>query len=612
MKIKLLISLCLFFCLASIAPAQGAKRQGKKSSRSAQQAKRKKKAQPKYRTPVKAKRQAPSSVNSAGESPAREKIDSSFKSPYVERGLPNDALQTVFMDPELVETMRTNRQLWLGNILRIGLYIRPRAELRGNLNFSQSNPENINRFTQNSQVFFFMNPSKDAELKITFQDSRVWGGEPGAKAGDDAARFYSGGDNSTACPTNGTLCNSPTSVAGGAFAVREAYLNFRNFGFQGFGVQVGRQVLAYGDQRMLGGANWNVSGLSFDGIRLKFDSPRFSSHIFGIKSTTSTTNNGINGTVSRTQAQGDSYLAGVYNTLRSEAAWLELYGIGLFRSVAVDCVGQSAGICGAANASTAIVSTSTTLQQANLYTVGVRLTNRTDNNKLPASRRWDYTVEVAFQAGNASDVIYAYEQDLSRQTARMYTGKIFFAQTGYKILDDWRIGIQAYYSPGTVDRTGSALNTFQSLPGPRMGTFPYPNNFNGISENLGIKNIFTPRVCSNYGTDKIGHFIFCYGYEMKATPEDAWYAASGIANSASSSTTPGRISTENASHSANRELGTLLFQEVDLVWMQQFSGNFSLWVGVGYLRAGGAIGIARGADFQPDGIMSFFQLTGVL
>lgn len=192
--------------------------------------------------------------------PLAEQKYSAFVSPYVEQGLPADSMRTMLLEPELAGKMKNNKQMWFGNIMRIGLYTRPRAEFRDNLNFSQSNTEKISRFSQNSQVFFFLNPSKDAEIKFTLQDARVWGGDGGAKIGDDRAAYFSNGDN--------------TNAARSSVDVREAYVQFRNVGISGFGVQVGRQVLMYGDQRMIGGANWTMGGLSYDGntaeIRRRF------------------------------------------------------------------------------------------------------------------------------------------------------------------------------------------------------------------------------------------------------------------------------------------------------------------------------------------------------
>lgn len=537
----------------------------------------------------------------------------SFRSPYKEKGLPADAMRTMLLDPDLAAQVKNNKQLWIGDIMRIGAYTRPRAEFRGNLNFSQGNTENISRFTQQSQVFFFINPTRDAELKITLQDARVWGGDGGVKTGDDRAFFFNNGD-----------YNAAGGAPRGWFDVREAYLQFRNVGVSGLGVQVGRQVLAYGDGRMIGSANWTFGGLSYDGVTFKYDNDWLSSHLFGVKGASSPTNNMPNGGTSNTSnAQGDVYLAGLYNTVKMGFAALDLYAIGMFRNTGVDCVnlgatsvtsgtstcGVTGDIVGSASYSPAASLAST--QRANIYTFGTRLTNRTDNNKLPLGHKWDYTLEAAIQAGNASDLIYADGTGAVTAVSRTYAGQLFYAQTGYKVLDDLRLGAHAFYSPGTANRTGSTINTFQTLPGPRFGTYPYLNNFNGISENMGMKNIFTPSVSLTYESKKWGDFTLSYFYEMKATNQDAWYGISGVANS-STSGTAGRTSTESASNSSGANLGSGLYQEVDFVWMQRFTNYFSIWIGAGYLHAGNAISIARGADFKADGFMSFIQLQGAL
>jgi hypothetical protein len=540
--------------------------------------------------PVEATAAAPAPVPAEKEEP--------FVSPYIEKGLPADAMRTMLLDADLAANVKNNKQLWLGNILRIGLFTRPRAENRQNLNFSVNNTESINRIGQNSQIWFFMNPSRDTEIKITLQDSRVWGGDGGAKSAagvDDRAAYFSGGDYTTAANPHSTL------------DVREAYVQFRNMGIAGVGLQAGRQVLAYGDQRMLGGANWNVSGLSFDGVLLKYDGNHFSSHLFAVQGTTASGNNPPNGIQSESAAAGNSYLGGMYNTLKSDFAWLELYGIGISRNIGVDSlISSTSSSC----VNCSVISTSSAnLQYTTVYTFGSRLTNRTDNNKLPVGRRWDFTLEAAFQTGKASDLTYIDASGNSvTNNSRMYNGKLFYAQTGYKILDDLRLGAHVFYSPGTEDRTGSAVNTFQSMPGPRFGTFPYLNNFNGISENMGLKNIFTPSVTITYDNKKWGNFTLTYLYENKATTQDAWYGISGAANSSFT----GRISTEDAKNSGSVALGKNIYQELDFFWMKQFSNYFSIWIGVGYLRAGDAVSNARGGDFKADGFMSFLQLTGAL
>lgn len=519
-----------------------------------------------------------------------------FVSPYRDGGLPTDAMRPMLLDAALAQQVKNRQQLWIGDIMRIGLYSRFRAEFRDNLNFSASNPEKINRFSQQSQVFFFVNPAPGTELKVTLQDARLWGGDGGVITGDDRAAFFTNGDSSS---------GKRNSVD-----VREAYLQFRNLGVRGFDLQLGRQILAYGDGRMIGSANWTFGGLSFDGILLKYDADFFSSHLFGIKGTSSPTNNMPNGGVSNSPpAQGDSYLAGWYNSLKHNLAVLDIYAIGMFRNAAIDSV------CSVATPTCTpdIVVATNSQQRSNLYTLGARLTNRTDNNKLPTGKKWDFTVEAALQTGNAPDVHYTDASGVMTVNGRRYAGKLFFAQTGYKLFEDLRVGVQAYYVPGTRDRTGSTIDTFQTLPGPRFGSFPYLNNFNGISENMGMKNIFTPSVSLLYESPKWGDFVASYFYEMKATPQDAWYGISGLANSGTAAANAsGRISSESATNASGANLGSLLYHEVNLVWMQRVSTWLSIWVGAGYLHAGNAIAIARGNDFKADAFMAFIQIQGAL
>jgi hypothetical protein len=196
--------------------------------------------------------------------------------------------------------------------------------------------------------------------------------------------------------------------------------------------------------------------------------------------------------------------------------------------------------------------------------------------------------------------------------SRTYNGKFFFAQTGYKVIDEMRLGAHIYYSPGTADRTSGSFDTFQTLPGPRFGGFPYLNVFNGISENMGMKNILAPAISISYENKLLGDFVLTYLYENKATPQDAWYAISGAANTSLQPGGAARISTEDASNLGGTALGRNVFQELDLVYMKQFNGYVSLWVGVGYLHAGDAVRLARGSDFRADAFMSFVQLTGAI
>lgn len=524
---------------------------------------------------------------------AEDATNERYASPYIEAGLPADTMRPILLDADLAAHAKKNKQLWFNDILRLGFYMRPRGEVRENLNFNANDAQRINRISQTSVFWMLLNPAKDFDLKLTFQDGRVWGGEAGTKTGnayvyDDRGVFFSNGDNGN---TRGEL------------AVREAYMQFKNLGVAGFSVLMGRQILSYGDGRMLGSANWNANGLSFDGIVFKYDQKYISSHLITVKATSA--QGSPNGVISETAALGDSYLGGLYNTLKFDLVWIDLYALGLFRQIKADSDGSVAA------AAVANGKTYNSPVQSNLYTFGARVTNRTEGNYLPKSQNWDYTLEAAMQAGNAPDVFYTDGSGALAATSRTYAGKFFFAQTGYKVLDDLRLGAHVYYSPGTEDRSSGELTTFQTLPGPRFGGFPYLNVYNGISENLGMKNILSPAVTVTYENKIWGTFILSFFNHDKATKQDAWYGISGASNTGGAATVAG-VSSEDFSNKGNVNLGRNIYREIDFIWMKSFSNHVSAWIGVGYLRAGDAVANARGANLNADAWMAFLQITGNL
>ncbi|MFO1471975.1 MAG: hypothetical protein U1F27_13185 [Turneriella sp.] len=48
-------------------------------------------------------------------------VEETFVSPYAENGLPADSMRSMLLDPELANKMKNNRQMWVGNIMRLGL-----------------------------------------------------------------------------------------------------------------------------------------------------------------------------------------------------------------------------------------------------------------------------------------------------------------------------------------------------------------------------------------------------------------------------------------------------------------------------------------------------------
>ncbi|MCE9500485.1 MAG: alginate export family protein, partial [Leptospira sp.] len=425
--------------------------------------------------------------------------DDSYLSPMKKNGIPAEHMRHQFLQPELAKSVSKSQKGWIGNVFRVGVNLRPRYEDRHNLTFNRTNTDNISRILQTSQVWFLVDPSPYITMKMTIQDSRVWGGSQPAATGDIRANFFDTAGTTTS-PTTTTVVRPATDI-------REGYMHLQNFLGSAFKVQIGRQVLSYGDQRLLGGANWTANGLSYDGINFKYDAQNFSSHLFGVKMTAK--DDGPNGVLSSSTKSGNSYLAGSYNTIKFDDFLIDLYALGVFKSPVqgVPLTGRVFNIPGAP-----LTTQDKSAQQDNLITSGFRITNRTAANFLPNGKNWDWTIESAWQFGSTGQRIAAswdyINQSLNGQPAytqmQHYSGKFNVFQTGYTFFEKLRVGYQHFFASGDSNRTDASASTFQTISNPRFGIFPYWNNVGGMSENIGMKNVKSNMLSLSYKSDKWG------------------------------------------------------------------------------------------------------------
>ncbi|HAF28627.1 MAG TPA: hypothetical protein DCG75_06225 [Bacteroidales bacterium] len=132
--------------------------------------------------------------------------------------------------------------------LTVNSEIRPRGEIRHGYKSLFDEEDNTAYFiSQRTRLGLFYEHEKYS-LKITGQDVRVWGDE--------------------------TLFNS-TSVKGdnASLELFEAWLQLKLGLYSS--IQIGRQEWVYDDQRLLAARNWGQSGLTYDGLLLKYDNKNF-------------------------------------------------------------------------------------------------------------------------------------------------------------------------------------------------------------------------------------------------------------------------------------------------------------------------------------------------
>lgn len=550
-----------------------------------------------------------------------------YISPLKKGGLTPEYNRTMFLDPDNAKKFNQNQKAWLNDWVRVGAHIRPRYEDRYNLGFDKQDKGYVSRTIQTSQLFFIIDPSPYFSMKVNFQDSRVWGGSTPASSGDNRAVTFAGVGN-TITPGQGTNIPAQTVLREGWFMLKKLPLNAK--------LQLGRQVLAYGDQRLLGGANWTPNALSFDGARLMIDNDSFNLHFFAHKIVGN--QSGPNGVLSAdapvlssnidpnsgkqipiNPGLPNQYLVGNYNTVKFSNWFLvDLYSIGILtqRVPAYPATTLT-------NPTITIPATTDfdayqnqwSKQKNNLWTTGFRVTNRTAGNNLAADSPWmgwDWTIEAAWQSGTTGARVNknpslnsafnaGIGQNLGIATPnynlltqnQKYAGSFYVFQTGYTFFQKLRLGTQFLYASGDSNRTDGSSSTFQTLPNPRVGVIPYWNNVAGFSENIDTKNLISRTVNVSYKTEKFGTFYASYFINDKAKTQDAWYAISGAANTNATveGFSVGQTSIRLAQ--SNRRI----YSEFDLSWLYNVNDYVSLMIGGGLLSAGDSINNQKNAAY---------------
>lgn len=486
-----------------------------------------------------------------------------------------------------------------------GALVRVRPEMKYNLDFNRTTNDNVDFTGQKIQFWIQKEFTKDVIAKITFQDSRLWGAEKGSLTGLSTAN-------------DGTRQSTD---------VREAYIEVKNNFDLPFHIQAGRQILRYGDERLVGSLDWTNVGRSFDGLRLKWEQKYLSSHIFltsvserhndiagnttsfGVKTQYNTymdcPYNGTKACTPKLDAQrqelGDSYFTGFYNTLKpSDYFHIDLYYLGLQKEYL------------RTNQSLILTTgeTGTPGSRAGrwdiLHTYGIRITNRTQPNK-KALQAIDYSFEYAVQTGttgksirpswdnNRTEVTLTdpltngnYNHNLYAEKER-YKTFAFGADVGYTI-DKLRLGVAYDIGSGDPNRTDGSIASFQNL-------FHTNHLFYGMADQVSWVNMKSKSVNVSYHLGTYGSFRVDYFAIEKHKLQDSWYDVAGVAKTGASTESVSnnsydvsQVLTEKGTGD-NRPvsmLGRSLFREIDFKYNVPYK-NIVLECGYSLLFAGDAI-----------------------
>lgn len=525
-------------------------------------------------------------------------------------------LRSILTTPEQMGAVRKSQLFWIDDKLKVGFHVRPRFESRQNADFNRNTDDYSNFTGQNTQVWFLLDPSPYFSMKVTIQDARLWGGSQNPGAGGDvryALTNNAGREITPSTTTTPTVQRSSTDI-------REAYIMLKKSDKLPVNIQIGRQIFAYGDLKLLGPLNWLNNGFSFDGVRFIHDSKYFSSHVFG--SALSEQHDAPGGLVTtnsrRRGSIDDAYFTGTYNTIKPwEYFWIDLYAFGIHKKW-IPATNPAYALPGAQ-----VTTQDRQRQKDNLITTGIRITNRTNNNTLPKGQRWDWTIESALQTGRNGEIINAswdyfqvnYDNQRIYKERVKYDAKFFSAETGFLVLDNVRWGIGYTYASGDPNRNDGSNSTWNPLFPQIAGALPYWNIMNGQSTIAGFQNIKTYSTRVQVKTEGFGTFIFAVYDNLKAKSQDAWYNVAGSAVDGGSSENKGN---ERFKYDPNAHLGKRLFYQYDITWIYNYSEYISIWSGFSLIQAQDAIRNTRQVEeagrynFEPTSRYFYLMVSAAL
>ena len=304
------------------------------------------------------------------------------------------------------------------------------------------------------------------------------------------------------------------------FDLRQAYVEISNHAECPWGLKVGRQELSYGDERLIGGFEWNNFARTFDAVKLRYqDNPRrfwvdaFAAHVVTIRDVGPQGNYGWH----FNDADWNDTFLGVYGgTTRWLSQTTEAYF--LYRNKESSNPRYFDDATPTPNAARAY-----DIQQE-IYTVGLRL--KSTPGKLAG---FDYEAEAAGQWGRAHGRSGAAFPGPASQDHRAWAAMV----RGGHTWKDWawkpRLGVEYSVASGDENPDDDRHESFLNL-------FPTNHKFYGYMDFFAWKNIHNPSVQlkvtpyqdKTHAWKNLWVQLDCHAFWL-FTNEDAWYRANGVA-----------------------------------------------------------------------------------
>ena len=380
---------------------------------------------------------------------------------------------------------------------------------------------------------------------------------------------------------NATAAGKGLTESDGPVQLEYAYLQFGNLKKFPLLVKVGRQELAYGEQRLIGASYWLNVPHTFDALKVRYQNPSFGVDLF-TSSLVYTDNSGH-----FDQSNGQDMLSGVYVDFAglSQKCLVETY---LFsRNVARGIVTDDWSQVPAPFRFTA---------PQDLYTLGFRA-----KSKPAAYGPWDYGVELMWQSGTRTAVYPATTVAAAKAAPRLdQNAWAFVAQGGYS----WtaspgkpRLALIVSGASGDNNATDHDSRTFQNL-------LPSNHGLYGAMDLSGLQNLIDYRLSFSVRPAPALSLAVDLHQQYLESTNDSWYNVAGVPR-ATAGATPG----SGRGYGVNPNYSADLGRELDLIGGWSVAKGLLLEAGLGHFFRGPYVKESFRAIGSRDASYCYLQAT---
>ena len=280
-----------------------------------------------------------------------------------------------------------------------------------------------------------------------------------------------------------------------SFDLRQAYIEFSDYSKSPWGLKVGRQILSYGDERLVGAFDWNNFGRTFDAVKLTYKTKGFTLDAFTSTPVVATRNKfNQSDLFNGTESNRGLIFSGIYATLDE----LSFGSVDLYSLFIDEPRGNTANLQGA------VSTTGANARHSDFVTLGTRI--KGDPKKLNGL---EFQGEFAYQVGDVRGL------SLNAFAANVGVGYNFDLPMKPRIYAEYN------YASGDSNSADGDVGTFQNL-------FPTNHKFYGIMDVFAWQNLHNAMLSFKVSPSKTVTAQVDYHAFWLADTNDTWYRANGI------------------------------------------------------------------------------------